>query len=142
MDEATSQKPLSLGQRLKHRVSVTLGRPLSDKHKRLILFSSLSAKFCGQTKFNNTTLHKLNQVMALSNRDDALDLPVKLSRVIWSGDRGDVVVYPTPETVKVSEDEIVAKIMSAIPEWLKYSNKKGMREDLARLIRYQDVITS
>ncbi len=123
-------------------LSLLLGRVLDDRMKRLILFASLSAKFCGdKTKFNSATLHKLNNVMALSSNDQALALPVHLSKVIWQGDSDREVLYPTA-TNPEPEDELVNKIINSIPEWLRYSNKKGLREDLVLLLKEQELITA
>lgn len=123
-------------------ITAILGRLLPASKKRLILFASLSARISkDKAKFNISTLHKLNEIMVLSNRDDALLLPVQLSKVIWSGDDGNVVLYPTPDN-QMSEDDVVNKIMSEIPDWLKYSNMKGIKEDLLRLLHHQEVIVA
>lgn len=127
---------------IKSAFSGLLGRMLPTRTKRLILFASLSARFCGdKTKFNSTTLHKLNSVMSLSSEDKALALPVHLSQVIWKGDAGNVVLYPTSSDAQPADD-VVNAILNEIPEWLRYGNLKGMREDLVQLMSHQELITS
>jgi len=108
----------------------------------MILFASLSASISGDKfKLNSSTLHKLNDIMALSKRDDALTLPVKLCKVIWRGDAGEIVLYPA-KAGSNEEDELVSKLLSLIPEWLKYPNKKALREDMVQLLRNQELIVS
>lgn len=142
MSKKSSKLVGPLARCVKSLLSGLLRRLLPTRTKRLILFASLSARLCDdKTKFNSATLHKLNAVMALSNEDQALALPVHLSRVIWKKDSGNVVLYPTQMDTKPTEDVINA-ILNEIPSWLKYGNRKGMREDLVQLMRNQELITS
>lgn len=141
MSEEISQTSGPVTRRVRSGISGLLSRLLPTRTKRLILFASLSARICDdKTKFNSATLHKLNSVMALSSEDQALALPVQLSKVIWKKDSGNVLLYPTKDAA--AAEGVVDKIMSEIPGWLKYSNKKGMREDLQRLLSHQELITS
>lgn len=143
MSEKNFQETETKAQRSRFGISALLGRILPTRTKRLILFASLSARFCGdKSKFNSTTLHKLNSVMALSSEDQALALPVHLSKVIWKTDAGNVMLYPTPQTDAAPAEDLVNSILNEIPSWLRYSNRKGMREDLVQLMKNQELIVS
>lgn len=109
-----------------------LARTFTDRMKRAILFASLAASQDG-TRFSNEMIHKLNKVMALSELDQPLQLPVMMSKLIWSGDRGEQVIYAMTQCS--SADESVEQLMNVIPNWLRYGNLKGMREDLLKLVR-------
>ena len=139
MTEAVTKKDNTVNQTL---VSSVLARVIPVHIKRMILFASLSAKMSGDKfKLNSSTLAKLNDVMALSKRDDALTLPVKLCKVIWRGDAGEIVLYPA-KAGSSEEEEMVTRLLGLIPEWLKYPNRKALREDMVQLLRNQELIVS
>lgn len=114
-----------------------LSRTFSDRMKRAILFASLAASQDG-SRFSKEMIHKLNKVMVLAESDQPLEIPVMLSRVIWSGDRGDQVLYAMTQCKTL--DESVDRLMESIPSWLRYGNLKGMREDLVKLVRSSDFL--
>jgi hypothetical protein len=114
-----------------------LARTFSDRMKRTILFASLAASQDG-SRFSKEMIHKLNKVMVLAESDQPLQVPVMLSRVIWSGDRGEQVLYAMTQCS--SPDESVEHLMGIIPNWLRYDNLKGMREDLLKLVRSNDFL--
>ena len=114
-----------------------LAKTFTDRMKRAILFASLAASQDG-TRFSKEMIHKLNNIMVLAESDQPLQMPVMLSRVIWSGDRGEQVLYAMTKCSSVEES--VECLMSAIPEWLKYGNLKGMREDLVKLVRSNEFL--
>lgn len=142
MTEAASKKDSVVNQKSRALVSSILSRVIPVRMKRMILFASLSANISGDKfKLNSSTLHKLNDIMALSNRDDALTLPVKLCKVIWREGAGEIVLYPA-KAGSSEEEEMVARLMGLIPEWLKYPNRKALREDMVQLLRNQELIVS
>jgi hypothetical protein len=57
---------------------------LSTKMKRLVLLASVSGRLKEPATFNNETLAKLNQVMEMGKRDEALMVPVQLSNLARS----------------------------------------------------------
>ncbi len=142
MTEANTKKESIVNPKSSTLVTSILARVIPVPIKRMILFASLSANISGDKfKLNSSTLHKLNDVMALSKRDDALILPVKLCKVIWRGDAGEIVLYPAKEGSS-EEEEMVARLLSLIPDWLKYPNRKALREDMVQLLRNQELIVS
>lgn len=114
-----------------------LARTFSDRMKRAILFASLAASQDG-SRFSKEMIHKLNKVMVLAESDQPLQMPVMLSKAIWSGDRGEQILYAMTQCS--SADESVEHLMSVIPDWLRYGNLKGMREDMMKLVRSNDFL--
>lgn len=143
MSEESSQSAGLVTRRVRSGISKLLSRVLPTRTKRLILFASLSARFCDdKAKFDSATLHKLNSIMVLSSSDQALSLPMHLSKVIWKGDSGNTLLYPTKSDTEAPGEDVINTILNEIPVWLRYSNKKGMREDLERLISHRNLIAS
>jgi len=115
------------------RLAASLFSRLPDRTKRAVLFTSIVA--CRDRQpVNRATLHKLNTIMALCENDSALELPMKLSRVIWSGERGNVVMYSLDPENPISVEQTAEDLITLIPGWLKYGNPKGLREDLVKLL--------
>jgi hypothetical protein len=130
---ATQNKPSVV----REAFASVLARTFTDSMKRAILFASLAASQDGP-RFSKEMIHKLNKVMVLANSDQPLEIPVMLSRVIWSGDRGDQVLYAMTQCK--TQDEAVEHLMSVIPNWLRYGNLKGMREDLMKMVRSSEFL--
>jgi hypothetical protein len=131
MTRSTSIKPFFAGLLMKH---------LPNRTKRLILFASLSARMCNTTRFDKSTLSKLNQVMLLGSDDNALTLPVQLSKVIWKGDAGVQVHYPEPQAV--DPEEAISRVFEAIPQWLRYAQPETIRADLMTFMSHRDLIAA
>lgn len=115
-----------------------LTKNLPDRTKRLVFLASITPRVCATTTFDKPTISKLNQVMALSSQDGALELPIQLSRVIWKSDAGDSVIYPGQG--KSGTEAIVERYLEATPKWLRYSDRKQMHDDLCRLIENRDML--
>lgn len=131
MTRSTSSKPFLAGLLMKH---------LPNRTKRLILFASLSARMCNTTRFDKTTLSKLNQVMLLGSDDNALNLPVQLSKVIWKGDTGVQVLCPEPQAI--DPQAAIERVFQAIPSWLRYAQPETIRADLMTFMSHQDLIAA
>lgn len=115
-----------------------------ERTKRLIFLASFSARLKGQDTFDRETLHKLNEVMALASRSSeaAINFPVVLSKVIW---RGRVIHDLNSEllTLSFSKErlqQLVDRVLEAMPKWLHYASVEVMREDLARLLDHRSVL--
>lgn len=121
---------------LRQTTSRVLAKILPDHSKRQILFASLAACQPDKTRINKATLRKLNHLMVLSELDSPVEFPLRLSRVVWSGEKGDIVIWSmtqTEEPIETAAD----KVMNIVPDWLRYGNIKGMREDIIKLIGAQ-----
>src|SRR5471032_2898722 len=90
---------------LRRMTSSVLSRILPDHSKRQILFASLAAcrANADKTRFNKATLHKLNRLMVLSEHEDPLQLPIRLSKVIWSGEKGDIILWSMTQDTEPPE---------------------------------------
>lgn len=115
-----------------------LSKHLPNRTKRLILFASLSARMCNTTRFDKTTLSKLNQVMLLGSDDNALKLPMQLSKAIWKGDNGVQVLHPEPQAA--DPDEVINRVLDAIPSWLRYGHSETIRADLKTFMSHQGLL--
>lgn len=129
-----SNKPQNV---VRNAFASMLAKTFSDRMKRAILFASLAASQDG-TRFSREMIHKLNKIMVLAESDQPLQMPVILSKAIWSGDRGEQVLYAITQCE--TPDESVECLMGAIPNWLRYGNLKGMREDLMKMVRSNDFL--
>lgn len=127
-------KPLTFIKSLLSRVFTSvLTKVVPDHTKRLVMLSSLYARMCNKTSFDSNTISKLNKIMALGKRDNALQFPIQLSSVIWNADQGKTVLYPAP-AIQVSEAVQVDQILEKVPSWLLYSDKENVSQDIALLL--------
>lgn len=121
---------------------------LLDKHlprrtKRLLFLASFSARVKGEANFDSDTLRKLNHLMALSNTDSALQLPIHLSRAIWEGRTiseicGDEIREGqlTPERVATA----TGRIVSLMPAWLRYGRQEDIERDVKQLLVHHQIL--
>lgn len=120
-------------------ISAFVQRHVPKRTKRLVLVMSLSARMKNTDTFDNETLSKLNQVMALSHTESAMKLPVQLSKAIWNG-KSAVEIFNADhykEPAAHSPDrigEMVANAFKSMPAWLRYSEKEA-KEDITALLR-------
>jgi len=120
-----------------------LEKHLPNRTKRMMFIASLSARLKGTETFDNITLLKLNQVMALSNTESALKLPVQLSRAIWRGRssyeifNADVQKESTqPSRIK----DMAVQAAGSMPAWLRYDKNEGIEDDVVLLLNNSKVV--
>lgn len=115
-------------------------RVLPERTKRLMFLASFSAHLKETNEMSGELLHKLNKMFELSVDDNALKLPVHLSRAIW---RNRPLEAGVKQTLRVDDirprstpaiSAIANKIIAAMPACLRYDEAK-MSEDVTKLIR-------
>lgn len=120
-----------------------VGASFPERTKRLIFLASFSARLRDQDSFDRETVHKLNEVMALASNEQSINLPVHLSKVIWRDrvihDLATKDVLSTPNFSKEGLQDLVERVLEAMPAWLRYAEGK-MREDIVRLLNHKSVL--
>lgn len=121
------------------------GVHLPRRMKRMILLASVSGRLKEPSSFNNETLAKLNRVMEMSKRDDAIMYPVYLSQAIWYGKTSREIIEDEPSTLTGNEDRILRaakRIFDLSPLWLRYGPEDEVMPDLIKLLRIQPSVLS
>lgn len=120
-----------------------LARHLPKRTKRLIFLASFSARLKGSNNFDNATLKKLNEVMALASSDSSIKLPVHLSRAIWNGKTvldicdENVCIAPYGNThVRM----LAQRVINVMPAWLRYGDESVIKEDVSKLLDNRDIV--
>jgi len=133
----------SFARRLFHSV---LKSTVPNHTKKIIMLSSVAARIRDTTDPDRDIAAKLNHVLALSNDDDALLLPMQLSRRIWSSpiqincstkaesefkDLNDFHLMPLSSTqIRIVSDQIVKNT----PDWLRYGSNREMKKDVLKVL--------
>lgn len=112
------------------------GRIINSRSKRMIVLASLFAKLCGdKSKIDLSIVHKFNQVLHLSNKDDALMFPIQITKLIWKD--GVRVVELTHSQLEEHIRDEATRLVNFIPDWLRYQGIEEMVADIETVIRYQ-----
>lgn len=136
---------------VKGAVTAILEHILPPRTKRLMFLASLSARVKDveekqkEPAFDDATLQKLNQLMALSANDEALKLPVHLSRVIWRGKTlADICGedLPTKQLTPDRVESISQTIVSGMPSYLKYDKAEEMVGQVKKLLLHHRIFTT
>lgn len=128
-----------------------LGKHLSGKTKRMVFLASLSARLksdskeeIGQFADDDETLAKLNEVMALAHRTSSTKLPVVLSKVIWQGQTVELIAQEDVRTSKPFTKErlqqISARVLDAMPSWLRYDSDPVIKSDVTKLLEHRGLV--
>ena len=110
---------------------------LLPKHgKRIIFVSSLYAQVTQLERMKADVVSKLNSVMNLAYREEALHLPAAISRVVWRNSRVGQVL--TRELLNQDIDEkkmreVSQSVVKLTPVWMRYGDK-DMENDVRSLI--------
>jgi hypothetical protein len=119
---------------------------LPKKTKRLVFLSSLIGYITKNEEPDKELLQKINNLLALSENDRAMVLPMYISKTIWhdriqSFDCFSCVNSKTCEkTVKnmcLSHQQICRMsnaIITNIPNWMVYGTKRHIRHDVMTLL--------
>lgn len=112
--------------------------------KRLTFLASLTAIAKNSNVPEKALIHKLNEVMNLSEHgDEALKLPIHVSRLIWANKEVFEAEIQQLTECKGTEDEAVAsaqKIASSTPEWLRYDSVQAVAADIMALFKSDSCI--
>lgn len=133
----------SFARRLFHCV---LKSTVPNHTKKILMLSSVAARIRDTTDPDMEIAAKLNHVLALSNDDAALLLPMQLSRRIWSNpiqincstkdekefkDLNDFHSMPLSSTqIRIVSDQIVKNT----PSWLRYGSNREMKKDVLQVL--------
>lgn len=116
---------------------------LPNRTKRLVFLASLAARLKGSESFDTETLHKLNRIMELGKSDSALKLPYGLSRAIWHGKTSYELLsaeYAESSLDSVRKAEMTARIINAMPNWLRYGPDQDIKVDVGRLLDNKSMV--
>lgn len=120
-----------------------LHRHVPNRTKRLIFVTSLSARLKDTQTLDNATLAKLNQVMVLSHTEDAMKLPVQLSRAIWNGKSAREIFnadLPKEMLCRGRIKELASAAIAAMPAWLHYGEPNEIEYDVSRLLNNSNTV--
>lgn len=132
--------------------SRVLGKLLPRRMKRLIFVSSFIAHLRNTTDPDRDLLSKINKLLSLSNRDEALLLPIQLHQQIWSkvflkevfqeksinfDDISQIASFKfhKPQIRTLSEE-----IIKVIPSWLMYGSRNQVKNDLVCIFENMGVL--
>lgn len=119
--------------------TLQLGK-LPNRTKRLIFLASFSARVKEAQVLDNDTLKKLNEIMNIAGSEDALKLPVQLSKAIWDGQTVFAQCRPLHQQGPLQEptmQDLVQQIKNAMPKWLHYGREGDVEADLTRLLQHK-----
>lgn len=106
---------------------------IPNRTKRLIMLSSLCPVVAEKKDLTNEYIAMLNSQLSLSREEDALKLPMAMSRSIWNGLPDEVHV------VNEDPNHVAYRIMAAIPNWLRYDNDNVILDELRNLLWFNSV---
>lgn len=111
-------------------------------HIKRILFNTTLFIHLGRVPAGDTgVLARFNQALELAKYEDALKLPAKMHRLIWSGETieqslcqacgGDMLCQIlSPEVAKRTCENIV----ECTPKWMQYGRREDMLKDVMKVM--------
>lgn len=108
-----------------------------SKHgKRIMFITSLYAQLTQLDSLKAEAVSKLNSVMGLATREEAIQFPAAISSVVWRGK--DVTSVLTADMMDQNVDamrihEVAKKLVDLCPRWMRYPVPE-MERDVATLI--------
>ena len=121
-----------------------LNKILSNRIKRLVFLSSLTAVLVDATELDNETLHKLNTLLGLCINDNAMRLPISMRDFIWHHMTLAQVLSTEPTWTDLTEEKIssmTSSIMRKMPSWLHYSKEVDIKRDVECLLHNSNSIS-
>jgi len=128
-----------------------LGQHLSGKTKRMVFLASFSARLKAESfkdsvnlANDDETLAKLNEVMVLAHRPSAAKFPVALSKVIWQDQTVEQITQEDVRTATTFTKEhlqkISARVLDAMPSWLRYDSDPVIKNDVTKLLENRNLV--
>lgn len=124
-----------------------LGNILPRKTKRLIFISTFIACANEVTNPSKLLLTRINELLHVSNIDEAIALPMLFGCKMWKHKFPDGLHFDHLQNPKIKLSEFKNKdlnsaelritantILSELPKWLMYDSKRVMRADVVALI--------
>lgn len=128
----------------KRTVNPFLGRLLSlaisrSRHgKRLFFITSLYSHVVRIEHLRAEAVSKLNEIMGLARREEALQFPVAYHEVVWNNTGIDTVLSEELLNKDIADDqalEVSRKVVRLTPKWIRYGREDDMVQDVFELIR-------
>jgi hypothetical protein len=102
-----------------------------------LFLASFSAQLKDPSEFNDEMRHKLNQMLKLSEDDNALKFPVHLSHAIWRNrplEQG-IRLSLKSDSLQERAHSVGKKVIEAMPKFLRYGDDTRMLKDVEQLLR-------
>lgn len=125
-----------------------LGRVLSKKTKRMIFLASLTAFIKDIHEPDAVMLAKINEMFSLSENNEALKFPMRVSPRIWGEfDLSDLHRIGVKENLSevcnqrlvMSQKRMIARhVMKNTPMWLRYHSNRVMVDEVVKLLNTTD----
>lgn len=99
------------------------------------MLCSFASKYAHLDSEDQRVLHRLNDIFDLVSSEDALKLPMRVSRLVW---KDDTAIAPIMETMQKNRDQstlatYAAFVVDRLPQCLRYGNRDGMVGDFTQL---------
>jgi len=125
---------------LRPRIAMFLLRKLTNSHsKRILILTSLYCRLMKIEQLKEESIDKLNDLLRLAFRRDALRLPAAMQHLLWNDAAFDAKVQEYFKNLESATDENIVNLSEslyeAVPEDFKYSNKSNMLKDFCKLIK-------
>lgn len=123
---------------IRRLIGSILGDILPKNRKRQIFLASFAAILKGVTTYDRETYKKLDRVLSLSeSNEEALAVPVMLSKVIWNGKTTYAICGDDVSTGDLTTDrvtKVVGNILNSMPSWLLYGTTEEIEKDVSILL--------
>jgi len=121
-----------------------LGKVLSKQNKRMIFLASLTAFIKDIHEPDAVMLAKINEMFSLSENNEALKFPMKVSPRIWGAfDLSDLQRIGVTENLSevcnqrlgMSQKRMIARyVVKNTPAWLRYHSNRVMVDETVKLL--------
>lgn len=114
-----------------------LAKLCSQHIKRIIFVTSLFAQLNRMESLQQSARDKLNYIMALASDQNALGLPARFQGAVWKNTGLHDVIESVLSGRKLTPEqtrEISMCVVDLSPEWVRYSSKPAMADDVYHLI--------
>jgi hypothetical protein len=117
-----------------HHALRAISTVLPNHTKRLVLWSTLYGRMCGQQSFTKEQCDRLNGAMVLVKDNAALALPAKLGKFIWSDLEACTAAVRKAIRGEKGPEEAAAEFLRSIPTFLRYASDALMLKDFQTLL--------
>lgn len=132
-----SQRLSGIGMFFMSMLEFCMSKLLPKHGKRIIFISSLYVQVSQLERLKADVMSKLNAVMNLAHREEALQFPAAISQMVWRDSPiGNVLTQElldqNVDDVKVRE--VSQRVVELAPKWVRYGTS-DMLDDVRSLIR-------
>lgn len=132
-----SHRLSSIGMPIAAFLMFCLSKLLPKHGKRIIFISSLYVQVTQLERLKADVVSKLNTVMNLAHREEALHFPAAISQLVWRNSPvGNVLTKELldQDIDDVKVREVSKKVVNLTPNYLRYGTPSDMEEDVRSLI--------